>query len=92
MQWQDVTQRLAISPQPADDIGRWLAEQDDAEQQRYHHSQRQALEGQIRELQAQKTHLTEELTQRDEALIQCAHGVGIDVTSNRGRSRMACRA
>ncbi|WP_281549959.1 exonuclease subunit SbcC [Kluyvera cryocrescens] len=77
LQWQDVTQRLAISLQPADDIGRWLTEQDDAEQQRYQHSQRQALEGHIRELQAQKTHLTEELTQRDGALIHALTAWGL---------------
>ena len=70
LQWQDVTQRLAISLQPTDDIGRWLAEQDDAEQQRYQHSQRLALEGQIRELQVQNTRLSEELALRDETLTQ----------------------
>ncbi|MEX3019107.1 exonuclease subunit SbcC [Kluyvera sp. STS39-E] len=77
LQWQDVTQRLAISLQPADDISRWLAEQDDAEQLRYQHSQRLALEGQIRELQAQNTRLDEEQEQRETALTQAIVALGL---------------
>lgn len=69
-QWQTVTESLGIALQPTDDIGGWLAAQEDAEQQRYQHSQRLAIEGQIRELQGQHAHLREELEQRSAALSQ----------------------
>ncbi|WP_052283910.1 exonuclease subunit SbcC [Kluyvera genomosp. 1] len=76
-QWQEVTQHLAISLQPADDISRWLAEQDEAEQQRYQYSQRLTFEGQIRELQAQNAHMNEELKLRDDTLAQALTAYGL---------------
>ncbi|VDZ84531.1 Nuclease sbcCD subunit C [Kluyvera intermedia] len=69
-QWQETTQRLAITLQPADDISGWLTAQDEAEQQRYQHSQRLTIEGQIRELQTSNKQLSDELAQRITTLKQ----------------------
>ncbi|HAT3952259.1 TPA: exonuclease subunit SbcC [Kluyvera ascorbata] len=69
-QWQETQQRLRINLQPSNDISGWLAAQDDAEQQRYLHSQRLTLEQQIRELDQQQTQLREEQEQRAAALTQ----------------------
>ncbi|MFV0262805.1 MAG: exonuclease subunit SbcC [Kluyvera sp.] len=69
-QWQETIQRLHIDLQPAGDINGWLAAQDDAEQLRYQHSQRLALEQQLRELETQHAQLREEQEQRTAALRQ----------------------
>ncbi|BCA40960.1 exonuclease subunit SbcC [Kluyvera ascorbata] len=76
-QWQTVIQGLNITLQPADDINGWLAAQDEAEQQRYHYSQRLTLDAQIRELRAQQTQLRDELAQRAAALTQTFSAFGL---------------
>lgn len=76
-QWLETTRLLAITLTPSDDISGWLSAQEEAEQQRYQHSQRLAIEGQIRELQAQKKQLNDELTQRSEALAQTLSAFGM---------------
>lgn len=76
-QWQTVVQGLGITLQPADDINGWLAAQEEAEQQRYHYSQRLTFDAQLRELRTQYTQQQDELAQRTALLTQTLTGFGL---------------
>ena len=76
-QWQQTVDGLHIPLTPADDISGWLAAQEEAEQQRYQHSQRLTLEQQLAELRAQQTQLVEEQTQRTSTLHHALAAFGL---------------
>ncbi|MGL4724819.1 MAG: exonuclease subunit SbcC [Scandinavium sp.] len=67
-QWQETVTALAISLTPEDDIGGWLNEQENWEQQLYQHSQRLNLQKQHLDLQAQRTALEQEMRARQNSL------------------------
>lgn len=76
-QWQATVAGLQITLTPEDDIGGWLSEQENYEQQLYQHSQRLSLQRQMLELKNQRDALEQEMTARQQALNESLAGFAL---------------
>jgi DNA repair protein SbcC/Rad50 len=81
-QWQTTVTGLQIALTPEDDIGGWLSEQENYEQQLYQHSQRLNVQRQMLELKNQRSALEQEMAERQQALAETLTGFSLTMPAS----------